>query len=274
ITISEKNISTISLKSLRKALAVIPQDPVIFAGTLRFNLDPESVRTDDEIWKALEDVGMKESVSSFNEQLEFKLESNGTLAVIPQDPVIFAGTLRFNLDPDGVRTDDEIWKALEDVGMKESVSSFNEQLEFKLESNGSNISSGQRQLICVGRAFLRNVNILILDEATANLDSQTDKFIQQCIRTKANDKTLLLITHRLGNVTDMNRLLKVEDAKIKIEEQPSIYPSLEKQVSVEVPKIGNGTTPVEIIITEDNSKVEEDDDAEDSKDDETTTEDK
>uniref|UniRef100_A0A914Z986 Uncharacterized protein n=1 Tax=Panagrolaimus superbus TaxID=310955 RepID=A0A914Z986_9BILA len=211
ITISEKNISTISLKSLRKALAVIPQDPVIFAGTLRFNLDP-----------------------------------------------------------DGIRTDEEIWKALEDVGMKESVSTFNEQLEFKLESNGSNISSGQRQLICVGRAFLRNVNILILDEATANLDSQTDKFIQQCIRTKANDKTLLLITHRLGNVTDMNRLLKVEDAKIKIEEQPSIYPSLEKQVSVEIPKIGNGTAPVEIIITEDNTKVEEEEDGEDAKDYETT----
>ena len=108
---------------------------------------------------------------------------------------------------------------------------------------------------------------MVLDEATANLDSQTDKLIQQCIRTKVTDKTLLLITHRLGNVHDMNRLLRVEDAKIKIEEQPSIYPTLDKQESVEAPKIGNGATNAPEIEPSDAKKLEPDEITEENKND-------
>uniref|UniRef100_A0A7E4VUH3 Multidrug resistance-associated protein 5 n=1 Tax=Panagrellus redivivus TaxID=6233 RepID=A0A7E4VUH3_PANRE len=152
------------------------------------------------------------------------------MAIIPQDPILFAGTLRFNLDPEEKKTDDELWAYLDGCGLKDTVQTLPEKLDFKLEATGSNLSAGQKQMICVCRALLKNAQIIVLDEATANLDSATDKLIQECIREKSAGKTLLLITHRLGNVADMDKIVTVEDAKLKIENKRGasepLYPIL------------------------------------------------
>lgn len=94
------------------------------------------------------------------------------ISIIPQDPILFSGTMRYNLDPFQASTDDEIWSALEDVELKEYISSQNEGLSYKILENGSNLSIGQRQLVCLARAILRKNKILILDEATSNIDSK------------------------------------------------------------------------------------------------------
>uniref|UniRef100_A0A914BZC5 Uncharacterized protein n=1 Tax=Acrobeloides nanus TaxID=290746 RepID=A0A914BZC5_9BILA len=140
-----------------------------------------------------------------------------SMAIIPQDPVLFAETLRFNIDPEQESADNQIWECLEKTGLKNTVSMLADQLDFKVEEGGSNLSSGQRQLICIARALLRDVKIVLIDEATANLDINLDSQVQKCIRETFVDKTILLITHRLNNVADMDTILRVDDGNINVE---------------------------------------------------------
>ncbi|XP_061396384.1 probable multidrug resistance-associated protein lethal(2)03659 [Musca vetustissima] len=138
------------------------------------------------------------------------------ISIIPQDPVLFSGALRFNLDPFDERTDEEIWRALDDVKLKSYVKSLEGGLSTRVFDGGSNFSMGQRQLICMARAILRHNKILIMDEATANVDPETDKFIQEAIHTKFDKCTVLTIAHRLHTVMDNDRVL-VMDAGSAVE---------------------------------------------------------
>lgn len=129
------------------------------------------------------------------------------LTIIPQDPVLFSGTIRTNLDPFSVYFNEELWNSLELSHLKSFVKSLELGLEHKVSEGGENLSVGQRQLICLARALLRNTKVLILDEATAAVDLETDSLIQSTIRKAFSDCTVLTIAHRLHTILDSNRVL-------------------------------------------------------------------
>ncbi|CAI5765932.1 canalicular multispecific organic anion transporter 2 [Podarcis lilfordi] len=143
------------------------------------------------------------------------------LTIIPQDPVLFSGTLRLNLDPFDRYSEEEIWKALELSNLKRFVSSQPAMLDYECSEGGENLSVGQRQLVCLARALLRKTKILVLDEATAAIDLETDDLIQMTIRTQFEDCTVLTIAHRLNTIMDYTRVLVLEKGAIAEFDTPS-----------------------------------------------------
>uniref|UniRef100_A0A673HPC8 ATP-binding cassette, sub-family C (CFTR/MRP), member 2 n=1 Tax=Sinocyclocheilus rhinocerous TaxID=307959 RepID=A0A673HPC8_9TELE len=144
------------------------------------------------------------------------------LAIIPQDPVLFSGTLRMNLDPFEKSSDEEIWTVLELAHLKDYVRGLPTGLQHEVSEGGENLSVGQRQLLCLARALLRKSRILILDEATAAVDLETDDLIQNTIRTEFSHCTVLTIAHRLNTILDSSRVMVLDFGKIVEFDSPSV----------------------------------------------------
>jgi ABC-type multidrug transport system fused ATPase/permease subunit len=135
------------------------------------------------------------------------------MQIIAQEPVLFTGTIRSNLDVESEFQDSDIWDVLEMIGMKEFVTSQSLQLEALVTENGENLSVGQRQLLTLGRAILKKPRILILDEATASVDTRADNLIQQSIKTHFAESTVISIAHRLNTIIDFDRVLVLDNGQ-------------------------------------------------------------
>ncbi|KAH9491631.1 Multidrug resistance-associated protein 1 [Bulinus truncatus] len=142
------------------------------------------------------------------------------ITILPQDPVIFGGSLRMNLDPLEEKTSVELWEALKHSHLKIFVESLPEKLDYDCGEGGKNLSVGQRQLICLARTLLRKSKILVLDEATASVDIETDELIQKTICTEFKDCTVLTIAHRINTILDYDRILVLDHGKIKEFDSP------------------------------------------------------
>ncbi|KAL0815486.1 hypothetical protein Bca101_071930 [Brassica carinata] len=130
--------------------------------------------------------------------------------IIPQEPVLFEGTVRSNIDPTDQYSDEEIWKSLERCQLKDVVATKPEELDSLVVDSGENWSVGQRQLLCLGRVMLKRSRLLFLDEATASVDSQTDAVIQKIIREDFESCTIVSIAHRIPTVMDCERVLVID----------------------------------------------------------------
>ncbi|KAF1393341.1 hypothetical protein PFLUV_G00038070 [Perca fluviatilis] len=144
------------------------------------------------------------------------------LSIIPQDPMLFTGTVRYNLDPFNRHSDEEIWAALEKTYMKDTICGLERKLQAELADNGGNFSVGQRQLISLSRALLRNSKIILLDEATASIDAETDALVQITIREAFRRSTVLTIAHRIHTVLQADRILVLNHGQVVEFDHPDV----------------------------------------------------
>ncbi|CAG8789762.1 25600_t:CDS:2, partial [Dentiscutata erythropus] len=173
IVIDKVDISTIGLKDLRSNITIIPQDPVLFDGTIRSNLDPLNEHKDPKLWNALRRVHLIDPTSE-------KEESKNVLSISEQKN-----------------------------NEKEQI-----MLDSPVKENGRNFSQGQQQLIAMARAIVRHSKIIIMDEATASIDFKTDNLIQATIREEFKDNTIITIAHRLRTVVDYDRILVMDAGNV------------------------------------------------------------
>ena len=141
-------------------------------------------------------------------------ESRKCISVLGQSPVLFSGSLRKNLDPLEEYTDDELWSAIKEVKLTSLVENLDGQLDHQLFEGGENLSTGERQLICLARTLLKRNKIVILDEPTAHVDPNTEKTIWSTVREKLKNSTVIIIAHRLGTVSNCDDILLLREGQI------------------------------------------------------------
>ena len=141
-------------------------------------------------------------------------EARRCISVLGQNPVLFSGSLRKNLDLVEQFHDADLWRALEDVQLKEFVESLDGKLDHELLENGANVSVGERQLICLARVLLQQSKIVILDEPTAHVDPDTEQTIWNVVREKLKDSTVITIAHRLNTIKDCDMILVLRNGEI------------------------------------------------------------
>jgi len=147
-------------------------------------------------------------------------ELRGNISIIPQMPFILTGTVRYNVDPLGQATDEEIWQALEDVRLKRHVESLAQKLDTQMTAATSVFSVGQKQLVCLGRSILHPSRIMIMDEATANMDQETDEYVTGKIKDTFNQATTFTIAHRLATIANYDKVLVLDKGSIKEFDEP------------------------------------------------------
>ncbi|KAK3676345.1 ATP-binding cassette glutathione S-conjugate transporter ycf1 [Recurvomyces mirabilis] len=149
------------------------------------------------------------------------LDLRRRLAIIPQDAALFEGTVRDNLDPGHVHDDTELWSVLDHARLRDHVASMTGQLDATIHEGGSNLSQGQRQLISLARALLTPSNILVLDEATAAVDVETDAMLQTTLRSNMfKDRTIITIAHRINTILDSDRIVVLDHGEVKEFDSP------------------------------------------------------
>jgi ATP-binding cassette, subfamily C (CFTR/MRP), member 1 len=137
------------------------------------------------------------------------------IAIIPQEPVMFKGSVRTNLDPFGGSSDAQLWEALQMVHMKEAIAALPGGLDASVTEGGTNFSLGQKQLVCMARCVLKDTRLLVLDEATAAMDLQTDALVQRTIRKVFKERTTLTIAHRLDTIIFSDRIIAMSSGQMK-----------------------------------------------------------
>ena len=141
-------------------------------------------------------------------------ESRRCVSVLSQDPVVFSGTLRKNLDPLGKHSDADLWSALEAVQLKTLVETLQGKLSHTMSNNGMNLSVGEKQLICLARVLLQGSQIVILDEPTAHVDPKTEHVIHETIRDKLKNSTVITISHRLKSIEHCDKIVVLKDGEL------------------------------------------------------------
>ena len=142
------------------------------------------------------------------------------LCIIPQDPFVFEDTIRINIDPYSKYKDEDIWNALEVCNLKDYVSNLPDKLEHQLESEGSNLSLGQKQLFCIAGAILMRPKIMVFDESTSAVDQTSDLLIQKVIETQFADSTVISIAHRLNTIAGYDRVIVLDQGALKEMDTP------------------------------------------------------
>ncbi|XP_022081106.1 ATP-binding cassette sub-family C member 8-like isoform X2 [Acanthaster planci] len=167
------------------------------------------------------------------------VEVRRRLAIIPQDPVLFTGTIRFNLDARGEHDDNALWEALKIAQLKDVVSDLDLKLDAMVTEGGENFSVGQRQLFCLARAFLRKTRILVMDEATASIDLETDAILQDVVASAFKERTVLTIAHRVQTILDSDHILVLNEGRIAEYDTPQNLLAQEDSIFASLVRAGS-----------------------------------